>query len=397
MTTGSHGVTVSVKALSSWDTPTGADHVVSLDLGASLAETHDGGHNRWHAAIPPLVYAKSGELIVMDVRDSSDKQITGDSERDTETGSDLDIIHPLSGPIHIEGAEPGDLLEVEIVDLIVDDWGWSGVYPGGGGLMEDFVEEPLVAIWHFEDGYARSDQAPGVKVPARPFIGVIGVAPSDERRASIQAREARVEERGGVSFPPVERFAFPDTPVIAREGLRTIQAREIGGNLDTSDITAGSRYLTMVDAPGALLSLGDCHFAQGDGESFGTAIEVKARVALRCHLHRAAGLRWRPAFPVVKADAAVRGGAGTTVITTGLPVDDDGEIRYHDVTLATRRALAQMVEYLTATRGLTRNEASILVTVSGDLRIPVIANAPSPVVAVALPERTLEQTERWWG
>jgi formamidase len=385
-----------VSALDDWTAPAG-DHLIALDLSKSLAEARDGGHNRWHPAIAPLVRVRPGELVVMDVRDSSDGQVTGDSDRDTEAGTDLDRIHPLTGPIHVEGAEPGDLLDVEIVDLHVDDWGWSGVYPGGGGVMEHAVKEPLVVTWRFGDGRARCAEIPGVSVPARPFIGVIGVAPSEQRLVAIQTREARVVERGGEAFPPLSRFAFPDDVAVATDGLRTTAAREIGGNLDCTDITAGSRFLTLVDVPGALLSLGDCHFAQGDGESFGTAIEVRARVTLRCHVHKAAGLSWRPRFPVIKVDRPVAGrNPGPMVITMGMPLDDAGEIRYHDVTLATQNALMEMAGYLVRTRGLTWNQAFTLATVAGDLRTSVIVNPPSPVVSVALPTTTLEREEQWW-
>ncbi|MGN6170195.1 MAG: acetamidase/formamidase family protein [Solirubrobacteraceae bacterium] len=373
------------------------DHEVKLDLDRSLAEARDGGHNRWHPAISPLVRARPGELIAMDVRDSSDVQVVGDSHRDTQAGTDLDRIHPLTGPIYVDGAEPGDLLDVEIVDLSVGTWGWSGIYPGGGGVMRDAVSEPEVVIWQFAGGYARSEQLPGVAIPASPFIGVIGVAPSEERLRAIIAREARVVEQSGEAFLPQGRFAFPDSPQIAAEGLRTIAAREIGGNLDVRDIGAGSRFLTLVDVPGALLSLGDCHFAQGDGESFGTAIETKAHVCLRCHLHKSRDLNWRPRFPLVKVDRPMQGRhPGPVLMTTGMPLDAHGEIGFHDVTLATQNALMELVDYLVHARGLTRNQAFTLVSVAGDLRISVIVNPPSPVVSVTLPIRVLELEERWW-
>ncbi len=375
------------------DLPAGVSQHVRLDVTKSLAEGRDGGHNRWHASVPPLLTVQQGELVALDVRDSSDAQVAEDR---LDAGTDLDRLHPLTGPIHVEGAMPGDLLEVEIVDVAHADRGWSGVYPGGGGVMRDAVREPRVILWSLVDGIGRSEGLPGVAVPADPFIGVIGVAPCEERRAAIAARERRVVERGGEALQPSGRHAMPDDPRVAAEGLRTLPPRELGGNLDARDLTAGSRIYLPVDVPGALLSLGDLHFAQGDGESYGTAIEVSGRVCLRCRVHCAEDVRWSPRFPVIRP-AQVAGGRNPrpTLMTLGMPHTDDGEVSYSDVTLATQRALGEMAEYLQAARGYDANDAYAIVTVAGDLRISVIANAPSPVVAVALPLDVLEREERW--
>ncbi len=180
----------------------------------------------------------------------------------------------------MRGAEPGDVLKVEILAVETDGFGSTAVFPGFG-LLGDLFEEPYLVTWGLHEGSATSGRLEGIRVPADPFVGVIGVAPSHERMERFRAREAALVEAGGVALPPNASGAVPAVEPYASTALRTIPPRETGGNLDVPQARAGATLFLPVDVPGALLSLGDVHFAQGDGEVCGTAIEVHGRVTLR--------------------------------------------------------------------------------------------------------------------
>ncbi len=371
------------------------DHVIELDVERSVHTVRDGGHNRWHCDIPPLVRMNPGEVLQADVRDASDAQVFLSEEIDVMAATDLDLIHPLTGPVYINGAQPGDLLEVEIMEIEVDTKGWSSVFHGGGGLMEEHVAEDAGFIWERRGDIITSQDLPGVEVKSRPFLGVIGVAPSEESRREILRQEERVRAAGGSVMPPSPRFAYPDDEFVVRDGLRTNPARPLGGNLDTRDLTAGSRFFIRVDVPGALLSFGDMHMAQGDGESFGTAIETSGTVTLRCHLHKSEALPWVPEYPVLQIDGPVEGRyASTSIICYGMAYDADGNISPKDTNLATQNALLALARYLSAVRGLNDAQAKTVISVAGDLRIPVIVNPPTPVVSASLELTTVSRDAR---
>ena len=152
----------------------------------------------------------------------------------------------------------------------------------GFGFLADLFTEPYLVKWEIADGVARSDELPGVAIPEELFAGVIGVAPSHERLEAFRRREEELRERGQLVADPMPEEAIPPE---AADGLRTIPPRELGGNMDTRQLVAGSRLWLPVDVPGALFSIGDLHFAQGDGEVCGTAIEVAGAVTVRFSLH----------------------------------------------------------------------------------------------------------------
>jgi formamidase len=170
--------------------------------------------------------------------------------------------------------------------------------------------------------------------------------------------------------------------------LRTAPPREIGGNIDIKQLRAGSVLTLPVDVPGALFSAGDCHFAQGDGEATGTAIEITATVKLRFGVVKEADAPWRPRYPSFEyTEGAVRNRreARRWIGTTGLPLETDGSNAFLDLNVCAREALREMIDYLTAARGLTREQAYILVSVAGDLRVSEGVDVPNPIVSVHLP------------
>lgn len=359
---------------------------MALDRSRPLQDALDGGHTRWHPDIEPIARIAEGEVVLMDARDGGDVQIGWDTTDADVANYDIDRLHPLTGPFYIEGVEPGDLIEVEIINVSPPDFAWSRVTPGGGGLMRGSVHGALLVKWRLEDGFARSDALPGIAIPAAPFIGTIGVAPSHDRLAPIIEREAALQQAGGWALLPAAKNAVPSTPAIQKTGLRTLPPREFGGNMDIKDIAAGSRVTLVANVPGALLSIGDLHFAQGDGESFGTAIEMGGVVEFRCRVRKEGDVKWTPRGPFIETPAGSVGRDGRRyMITTGVSVDAQDHNGYMDLNLAAQNALDEMAAYLTEERGYTLPQAQIIVSVAGDLRINVVNNPPNPVVSVALP------------
>jgi formamidase len=360
-----------------------ADHLIELDLERPLVEAPELGHNRWHPEIPPVLRVRPGETATLDLRDGLDMQITPASTLDDVVALDVTRGHPMTGPIFVEGAEPGDLLDVEILDIAPADWGFTIVLPGLGLLAERF-SEPFVVKWDIRDGVARSPELPGIAVRGRPFLGVVGVAPSPARLREFAAREQALLEEGALVMPPEPRGAVPASGVGATDGLRTVPPRENGGNMDVKQLTAGATVTFAVEVPGALFSVGDPHFAQGDGESCGVAIELAARTTLRFGLRKADAVAWTPRNPAF-VFSEEGGEARRCIATTGVSVDRDGTNRYLDVFLAARNALDDLVDYLVAERGYTENQAYVVVSVAADLRISEIVDVPNALVSAVLP------------
>jgi formamidase len=361
-----------------------AGHRLEIDATRPLIDDPTNGHNRWHPAIPAVLEVEPGESVLFQLRDGLDVQIRPDSTTDDVTAMDLNRGHPMTGPVSIRGAEPGDLLDVEILDVTPAEWGYTIIMPNLGALDYRF-SEPFVVKWDLRGGVARSAEVPGVAIPGEPFLGVVGVAPSPERVRQFTAREQALLDTGALVMPPDARSAVPSAGVAATDGLRTVPPRENGGNMDVKQLTAGSVVTLPVDVPGALFSTGDCHLAQGDGEVTGTALEISATVRLRISLVKPAEQLWRPRFPVFEYAEEVRPAPRRVIATSGIPVDASGRNGYLDLTMAAKEAVREMIACLAATRGLTRTQAYALVSVAGDLRISECVDVPNPLVSVHLP------------
>lgn len=344
---------------------------IAVDASRPLAEEPGSGHNRWHPDLEPVATVAPGQEITLETRDGLDGQLTRGSEHTDVLELDLGLGHPLTGPLFVEGAEPGDLLEVEFLAYRSADFGVTALIPGFG-FLADLFPDPYLVKWEIEGGVARSDDLSGVQVPADIFAGVVGVAPSPARLREMRRREEGIAARGGPVADPLPERAVPAG---AADGLRTIPPRETGGNLDVRQLVAGSRLLLPVDVPGALFSTGDLHFAQGDGEACGTGIEIAGAVTLRFRLLKSPG--WRPRFPAYETPGRPE---RRSFATTGLPVHDP-----MDLTAATREALLEMVAYLGAERGLGREQAYALCSVAVDLRLSEVVDVPYPLVSALLP------------
>lgn len=280
---------------------------------------------------------------------------------------DLTKIHYLTGPFDIEGAEPGDLLVVNITDVQPFDhtpWGFTGIFAkeNGGGFLDEHYPNAAKAIWDFDGIYCSSRHIPGVRFPGLIHPGILGCAPSHEVLAEWNRREGSLVAAGAASHPGKILAQLPNTvnahaggadaalaARIAREGARTIPGRpEHGGNVDICNISRGSKTYLPVHVAGAKFSVGDLHFSQGDGEiSFCGAIEMAGIISIRFSLIKD-GMRSRavphPVF--LPGEVAPHYGPSRYLTFEGFSVDEHGGQHYMDATVAYRQACLRAIQYL---------------------------------------------------
>ena len=300
-------------------------------------------HHGWDRSIAAVTRIAPGESLEFEVVDASGGQLLEKSTVADVDRMDFGKINPVTGPVYIDGAEPGDILKVTLLSFAPSGWGWTANIPGFGLLAEDF-KKPALNIWHYDE----HTLAPALfgrwgKVPLKPFTGTIGVAPAEPGLHSI--------------VPP----------------------RRVGGNMDVRDLSQGTELFLPVEVQGALFSVGDTHAAQGDGEVCGTAIESPMRVALKFDLLKHTALtfpRFRTPGPVTRhLDAK-----GYDV-ATGIGPDLMG---------AARAAVRSMVDLLVHQQGMPAIEAYMLCSVCGDLRISEIVDVPNWTVSFYFPRIVFE-------
>ncbi len=347
---------------------------IEIDRGLRLDRGAACGHNRWHPDIAAVASCAPGDEVTFEIRDSRDGEITRTSGHE-DLLAVPSLAHPLTGPLEVRGAQPGDVLEVEVIGYETDDFAWTAIWPGSG-FLGDLFERPYLVRWELAGGMARSEEIPGVAVPACTHAGTIGVAPSRALFERALARERELDARGGRVPLPDPSHAWPPE---AADGLRTYPPRENGGNMDIRDLGPGARLFLPVHVPGALLSVGDLHFAQGDGEVCISAIETGGSATVRVGLRREG---WRPTFPAYEAPPRP---PRPMFATTGIPLADDGTQGDLDLGLATRRALIELLDWLVHERGLAREPAYVLMSVAAELRVSELVDAPNALVSAALP------------
>ncbi len=363
--------------------------------------------NRLHPAIPMAARARPGQTIVFKARNASDFQLDPASTyADSRTGdAQIGTVHPLTGPVHIEGAEPGDVLAVTLLDIAPGRFGYTSVSPIG--FVSDHVSGGFRALWRLNRTEAVSDDVPGVRVPNASFPGIVTVLPGREQLDEMLSREAELVALGGAGFPPHALHASPAAVCgpngsFPSECLRTLPPREHGGNLDIRYLQVGVTLYLPCYVEGCGLAIGDPHFAQGDGEVSGTAIEMDADFTVTTQILKdGPALSRGPHFegPVRVLDIPSR----RFYATTGFPLKAVGEIppdmRYlgateriaglrnlsKDISLAARNALLEMIDYITDTYGLTPEQAYVVASVAVDLRIGQLVDAPNVGVTAILP------------
>ncbi len=295
-------------------------------------------HIGWDNAIPPALTVAPGETITFDCRDSSDGQITSASLLADIANLDFSRINPTTGPVFIDGAQPGDALAITIGDFAPCGFGWTANIPGFG-LLADQFPDPALHLWNYDRALATPAAfSPIGRVPLKPFTGTIGVALAEPGRHSV--------------VPP----------------------RRVGGNMDIRDMSTGTVLYLPIEVPGALFSVGDTHAAQGDGEICGTAIESAMSVTLTFDLIRGANLA-APRFTTPGPVTRHLDCAGYEV-TTGIGPD---------LMTAAREAVSRMVDLLAGRHGMAAVDAYMLCSVCGDLRISEIVDLPNWVVSFYFP------------
>ena len=365
---------------------------VNIDRNKSLAEEPGTGHNRWHPDITPVIEVDEGEEVVLETRDALDGQLDASSTEADFGSIGTGAVHPITGPVLVKGAEPGDLLEIEFVDIVPQPWAFSSIIPGLG-FLRDLYTDPYMVHWNIADGWATSAQIPGVRVPGASFMGVSGVAPSHQQLKEWTDRENVLIGKGGMALPPDADGAVPGQGAAASDGLRTLPPRENGGNFDVKQLSKGSKLLLPVAVDGALFSTGDAHFAQGDGEVCVTAVEMGATASVRFTVLKGEakrhGIKWprfsRSDYFIDPQWAAPR----NFIATMGMPVTDEGVNEGENLTLACRNALINMIDLLQE-RGFTREQAYVICSVAVDLKISNVVDVPNFVVSALLPLGILE-------
>jgi acetamidase/formamidase len=295
-------------------------------------------HSRWNRALPPRLRIVPGDTVHLECVDSSGSQVRPGMTVAEYGGIDRGRIHALTGPIHVEGAQLGDVLQIDVLEVAHKGWGWSSVVAGLGFLKQRF-SEPYLFHWQLEDTVSRS-LAPAV-VPLRPFCGVMGVAPAEDGE------------------------------------FRTRPPGIFGGNMDVRELCAGATLYLPVLNPGALFSAGDAHAAQGDGEVCINGIECPADVTLRFHLHKRQAL----AGPLVESAASVKPYTGSDA---WMVVESAT-----DVTTAARAATSRMIDLLAGRWGFSEVDAYLLCSVAMRLQLSQVVNEPMFTVSAVLPKSVL--------
>jgi formamidase len=362
-------------------------HAIKIDRTKPLAAEPHCGHNRYHPDIPPVLEVAEGEEVALETRDALDGQITPSSTVADLPNLDTGAVHPLTGPVFIKGAKPGDMLEIEFLEIAAQPSAFSAIVPGLG-FLRDVMTTPFLVHWKLRDGWATSDEIPGVRIPGAPFMGVSAVAPSAEKLAEWTRREQRVIDKGGMALPPSPDGAVP-AGACGLHGLRTLPPRENGGNFDVKQLTKGAKLFLPVFKDGGLFSTGDAHFAQGDGEVCVTAVEMGATAVVRFRIHKdlAASRKFTsPVFTQQRYFADPKFVVPERFLgVMGMPITSKGEIEAENLTLACRNAVLNMMELLQE-RGFTREQAYVICSVAVDLRISNVVDVPNYVVSALLSE-----------
>lgn len=393
-----HFISLAVVVFFSLESVAAADTFKIRLTGARCADD-PACHNRFHPAIKPVVIVKPGDTVIMETRDAFDGQITR-----TSTAADviptglggplnLNLVHPLTGPVAIQGAEPGDLLVVHIVDIIQDDFAYTINVPGFGFLRSE-VPGPSILHWDIKGDVATSRDLPGVRIHAEPSMGTTGIALSVAKTEEVYQREHELAGRGGFVLEPNPDDAVPANlcghgGTVASRCLRTIPTRENAGNIDVKQLTKGGRLLIPVFVPGALFSAGDAHFAQGDGEIAGTTMEMNVTLVVKFTLRKGDAKRLGITTFQFERDnffaPPERAVPKRFFATTGISVNRlTGKNESEDLTLSARNAALNMIDHLVRTRGLTPQQAYMLSSTAVDLHINQLVDVPNFLVSAFL-------------
>ena len=337
------------------------DALIKIDLSKSPYE-NDMIHNRWHPDIPMVDWVKPGDDFVVETYDWTGGFVKNNDSADDVRDIDLSIVHFLSGPIGVKGAEPGDLLVVDLLDigaLPESQWGFNGFFAksNGGGFLTDHFPQAQKSIWDFSGLYTHSRHVPNVEFAGLIHPGLIGCLPDQKMLDTWNKREVDFIATQPDRVPPLANPPFATTAhcgraagdareKVAHEGARTVPPREHGGNCDIKDLSRGSKIYFPVYVDGGGLSLGDLHFSQGDGEiTFCGAIEMAGWVHLRVNIIKDGMKKYGVKNPIFRP-SPITPTYKDHLIFEGISVDEQGEQHYLDVHVAYRQACLNAIEYL---------------------------------------------------
>ena len=382
-----------------------ADTLISVDLSES-PHTNENVHNRWHPDIPINVWVEPGDDFRIETYDWTGGQIKNDDDASDVRDVELEQVHYLSGPIGVEGAEPGDLLVVDILDIGAKEemnWGFNGFFSknNGGGFLTEHFPDAQKSIWDFDGMFTKSRHVPGVKYAGLIHPGLIGCLPDRKMLDMWNSRETKLFNTDPGRVPPLA--ALPNTQSAhmgamqgeardkaATEAARTVPPREHGGNCDIKDLSRGCKIYFPVYVDGAGLSMGDLHFSQGDGEiTFCGAIEMAGWLHLKVELIKGGVAKYGIKNPIFKP-SPIKPVYDDYLIFEGISVDESGEQHYLDVHIAYRQACLNAIEYLKKF-GYTGAQAySILGTAPVQGHISGVVDIPNACATLWVPNDIFE-------
>ncbi len=377
-----------------------ADTLIKVDL-KQPAPSNPLVHNRWHPDIPIAVWVKPGDDFILETYDWTGGYIKNNDSADDVRDIDLSTVHYLSGPVGVQGAEPGDLLVVDLLDIGAKDdsqWGFNGFFSkqNGGGFLTDHFPLAQKSIWDFNGMFTKSRHVPGVEYAGLIHPGLIGCLPDKKMLDEWNKREAELiatdpNRVPGLANPPFAATAHCGkaqgevAKKVAAEGARTVPPREHGGNCDIKDLSRGSRIFFPVYVDGGGLSVGDLHFSQGDGEiTFCGAIEMAGWVHMRVNLIKGGVAKYGIKNPIFKP-SPITPNYKDYLIFEGVSVDEQGKQHYLDVTVAYRQACLNAIEYLKKFGYSGAQAYSILGTAPVQGHISGVVDVPNACATLWLP------------
>jgi formamidase len=375
--------------------------LIKVDLSQSPYD-NDMIHNRWHPDVPMVATVKPGDDFILQTYDWTGGFIKNDESAADVRDIDLTTVHFLSGPIAVEGAEPGDLLVVDILDIGTlpgNEWGFNGFFSknNGGGFLTDYFPQAQKSIWDIKGMFTSSRHIPGVRFAGLVHPGLIGCLPDPSLLATWNKRETDFIATNPTRIPPLANAPFAATAHMGRlkgeardtaaaTGARTVPPREHGGNCDIKDLSRGARVYFPVYVKGAGLSVGDLHFSQGDGEiTFCGAIEMPGWIHLGIHsLIKGGVAKYGIKNPIFKP-SPIKPDYNDFLIFEGISVDDQGGQHYLDVFVAYQQACLNAINYLKKFGYSGAQAYSILGTAPVHGHISGVVDIPNACATLYLP------------
>ena len=377
-----------------------AETLIKVDLTQS-AYTNEMVHNRWHPDIPMACWVNPGDDFIIETYDWTGGFIKNNDSADDVRDIDLSIVHFLSGPVGVKGAEPGDLLVVDLLDIGAkpdSQWGFNGFFSkqNGGGFLTDHFPLAQKSIWDFKGMFTSSRHVPGVEFAGLIHPGLIGCLPDKKMLETWNKREVDFIATNPTRVPPLANPPFPSTAHMGKlkgaekdkaalTGARTVPPREHGGNCDIKDLSRGSKIYFPVYVPGAGLSMGDLHFSQGDGEiTFCGAIEMAGWLHLRVEVIKDGMSKYGIKNPVFKP-SPITPNYKDYLIFEGISVDEQGQQHYLDVNVAYKQACLNAINYLTKFGYAPDQAYSILGTAPVQGHISGVVDIPNACATLWIP------------